>query len=90
MPIDNRKVLQNIRIPPTKDGSVQRRVLTSEDADEITSMFSQEQIDRFVAEGALEGDWKSSMSGAAKSDEKQTETEENKTEKAEVGAKGKK
>lgn len=65
MPIDNRKVLQNILIPETK-GSV-RRTLTAENADEITSMFSQERLDAFARDGVLEGDWKSGFNGAAES-----------------------
>lgn len=63
MPIDNRKVLQNIRVSETLDSSGkvtgERRVLTEEHADDISAMFSQKQLDAFVENGVLAGDWKS-------------------------------
>ncbi len=73
MPIDNRKVLQNILIPEM-NGST-RRTLTAENADEITTAFSQERLDSFVESGVLEGDWKASRSGSKTSNENETSAE---------------
>lgn len=85
MAIDNRRVLQNIRIPATKDNPV-RRILTEENADEIQSMFSQERLDAFVQNGVLEGDWKSSAKGSNEKNN-QKETEEKQAEKEVKGRK---
>lgn len=64
MAIDNRKVLQNIRVPATKDGP--RQTLTEANADDISTNFTQKQLDSFVERGVLEGDWKASKTKASK------------------------
>ena len=74
MAIDNRRVLQNIRVPETRDenGKVtgQRRTLTEENADEITTMFSQKEIDSFVERGVLVGDWKAGQKAKTEPEKK--------------------
>lgn len=55
---DNREVNIGIRTL-VDDKNHKARVLKTEDADEIAGMYSQAQLDKFVENGTLSGDWKS-------------------------------
>jgi hypothetical protein len=81
MPKDDREILQGIRFPIQKDDGRPRkerasRLFTSGMEDELAEAATQEQLDGWVADGALKGTWKH------KAASKSTDTEDGTAKKS--------